>query len=54
LHHDWDLVSEVVSRHRVTPLVYRKLLAVAPEVLNRPGGAIIARQAHAVAARSLG
>jgi hypothetical protein len=50
---DWDLLSELVSRHRVTLLVYRKLLSIAPEVLNRPGGAAIARQARAVAARSL-
>jgi len=52
-HLDWDLTAEIASRHRVTPLVYRKLLSLAPEVLNRAGGAIIVRQARAVAVRSL-
>jgi Uncharacterised nucleotidyltransferase len=50
---DWGLALEIASRHRVTPLVHRKLLSIAPEVFNCPGGVTIARQARVVAARSL-
>jgi len=49
---EWDAVAEIVSRHRMTALVYRTILQVAPEVLQE-SAAIIAQSARAVAARSL-
>lgn len=50
---DWNLVSDIAARHRVTPLVHKHLLSVAPEVLKRPEASIITARARTAATRSL-
>lgn len=50
---DWKVVFDVVDRHRLTLLVYKRLLAVAPEALTQPGANVITEKARAVAARNL-
>ena len=50
---DWKVLADIVDRHRLTLLVYRRLLAVAPEALTQPGANGITERARGVAARNL-
>ena len=50
---DWTSVAQLAERHRVTPLVYRRLNQIAPGVLTRPAAQPIASRSFTIAARNL-
>jgi hypothetical protein len=50
---DWTLVANLADRHRVTPLVYRQLSRIAPDVLAQPALRPIVERFFGIAKRNL-
>jgi hypothetical protein len=50
---DWARVANLADRHRITPLLYRQLSRIAPEVLTQPALRQIAGRFHCIARRNL-
>jgi hypothetical protein len=50
---DWDAVLQLAARHRVTPLVYRQLSRIAPEVLQQRELSALVFRTRSIAGRNL-
>jgi hypothetical protein len=50
---DWTRVANLAERHRVTPLLYRQLSRIAPEILAQPALQQIVWRFHSIASKNL-
>src|SRR5271163_2569862 len=50
---DWNIVAAMAERHKITPLLYRRLSRVAPDLLVRPELAPIVQKFMGIVGRNL-
>jgi len=50
---DWSVVLQLADRHRLTPLLYRQMSRIAPELLQQPALSLLVFRARKIAARNL-